>query len=78
MNRLDIFIADNREAVSKSLGSVLYGDFVDRDTYNAGIELIDDPEKRDVWKRRWEDSRRTSMSRICQRAWELCRIMTER
>jgi hypothetical protein len=51
--------------------SCLIGRFKERETYRAGLELIDDPAKRDEWRARWHDTRRSSLNDIGGRAYEM-------
>lgn len=52
-----------------ALRSTAYGGLEDRKTYDSACAAIDDPAKRDQFKKDWEDRRRSSMNRIVQRAW---------
>ena len=51
--------SEKRVELADCLDSCLIGKAADRDTYRAGLELIDDPRKREEWCFRWHDKRRT-------------------
>ena len=51
--------------------SCLIGRFEERETYQAGLDLIDDPENRVAWRVRWHDTRRSSLNDIGNRAHEM-------
>lgn len=57
--------------------SCLIGKFAERKTYQAGIELIDDPEKREKWRNKWLEDRRSSMNNIGARAYEMAKKLRE-
>lgn len=50
--------------IADCLDSILIGSPKDRETYKRGLELIDDPAKRDLWRAEWFDKRRSSMNDI--------------
>ncbi len=58
-----------REELADCLDSCLIGHQEDRETYRAGIELIDDPAKRETWRRKWHKDRLSSMNDIGNRAY---------
>lgn len=60
------------------LDSVLIGKPQDRETYKRGLELIDDPAKREQWHFEWHDKRRSSMNNIGGRAWRLAERLRQR
>lgn len=64
-------------AIGEALDSVLIGDVKDRQAYNDGLALIDDPLKREEWRNRWHDQRRTSMNDIGARAYALAERMRQ-
>ena len=39
-------------------------------SFNKGMDLIDDPIKKEEWQQHWLDERRTSLNNICARAWD--------
>lgn len=49
--------------------SVLIGGAQSRASFEKGLELIDDPEKRKAWRDHWHNERRSSMNDIGSRAW---------
>lgn len=61
----------------KCLESCLIGKAVDRETYNAGLQLIDDPKKRETWREKWLEDRRSSMNNIGARAFKMARNLRE-
>jgi hypothetical protein len=66
-----VYEGPKREALIQALDSVLIGKPVDRRSYEKGLELIDDPEKRRAWRDHWHDERRSSMNDIGACAWGL-------
>lgn len=49
--------------VGQALLSVMLGKFEDREKYNAALEAIDDPAKREAFMEKWQD-KRTSLNNI--------------
>ena len=62
------------DSLARALGSMMYGHFEDRYKYNAALEAITDPEKRDVFIEKWQDGC-SSLNEIGKRAHILSRIM---
>jgi hypothetical protein len=62
---------EKRLELADCLDSCLIGDAKDRDTYYAGLKLIDDPAKRQQWLDRWHDKRRSSLNDIGGRAYAI-------
>src|SRR5579863_2871519 len=58
-----------RGELERCLDSCLIGHEEDRKTYQAGLDLIDDPAKRERWRLRWHDDRLSSMHDIGTRAY---------
>ncbi len=56
-------LAAKKNEVGEALTSFMIGHFEDRVRYNAALEAIDDPEKAEVFKTKWQD-RRTSLNNI--------------
>jgi len=56
---------------------VLIGDAAHRKAFEKGLELIDDPVKREQWREHWLDERRTSMNNIGGRAWGLAKRLRD-
>jgi hypothetical protein len=56
-----------KRELGEALGSVMLGGFADRKRYEAALEAIDDPVKKEKFIRVWDDGR-TSMNRIGQHA----------
>jgi hypothetical protein len=52
------------EALAACLDSVLIGSPQDRQTYQEGLALIDDPAKKKQWRDTWHDQHRSSMNDI--------------
>lgn len=59
------------------LESCLIGKAADRETYTAGLNLIDDPVKRETWRTKWLEDRRSSMNNIGGRAYEMAKKLRE-
>jgi hypothetical protein len=57
--------------LAECLESCLIGKAADRETYRAGMELIDDPKKREQWREKWLEDRRSSMNNIGARAYAI-------
>lgn len=53
----------NKKEVIDALESIVYGDFDDRDVYDAAMEAIDDSDKKETFKSGWQ-GRRTSLNDI--------------
>ena len=53
--------------------SCLIGGERDRQTYQRGLALIDDPTKREEWRLKWHEARRSSLNDIGGRAWEMAK-----
>lgn len=60
-----------RLALAECFESCVIGHSQDRETYRVGLELIDDPAKREQWRAKWHDGRRSSMNDIGGRAYEM-------
>lgn len=56
------FTSADRE-VGEALASFVLGHFKDRARYNAALEAIDDPNKAETFKEKWQDGR-TSLNSI--------------
>lgn len=52
------------------MDSVIIGGSANRQSYEKGLELIDDPDKKAKWRDHWHDERRSSMNDIGGRAWK--------
>lgn len=61
------------QELADCLDSCLIGGAQERQTYTAGLELIDDPGKREIWRSRWHDERRSSLNDIGGRAYEMAK-----
>jgi len=59
---------EKRIELAECYESCLIGMVEDRKIYQAGLDLIDNPKKRDEWRRTWHDSRRSSLNDIGARA----------
>lgn len=64
--------------LADALDSLLVGDAHARETYRAGLELIDDPAKREAWRDRWHDDRRTSLNNIGAAAWAVAKALRKK
>ena len=65
-----------KKAVGDALLSFMLGGFKDRDRYNAALDAIDDPAKRDAFMQKWQDGR-TSLNDIGSEAHRIGRKLTE-
>lgn len=52
-----------KKEVGEALASFMLGHFKDRARYNAALEAIDDPDKAEAFKEKWQDGR-TSLNNI--------------
>lgn len=57
------------EALIEALESCFIGDFSDLASYQKGLDLIEDADKREQWREHWKEERRSSLNDICGRAW---------
>lgn len=64
------WVQDHREGIAKALGSVLIGKAEQRDLYRSAMDAIDDPAKREAFREKWHDTKRSSMNDIGAAAWE--------
>ena len=62
--------------VANALQSVMLGSFEDRRRYEAALTAIDDPEKRQAFMEKWQDSR-SSLNDIGGRSHALARAIRE-
>ena len=53
------------------MDSCLIGKASDRATYLNALELIDDPSKREQWRAKWHEDRRSSLNDIGSRAFKM-------
>ena len=60
-----------RVELADCFDSCLIGHAVNRAAYTDGLDLIDDPAKREQWRARWHDKRRSSMNDIGGRAYKM-------
>ena len=58
-------------ALAQCLESCLIGSAKDRVIYSDALELIDDPQKREQWRNKWLEDRRSSMNNIGARAFSM-------
>jgi hypothetical protein len=63
--------AAKRAELAECFDSCLIGRGEDRETYRAGLDLIDDPDKRELWRRKWHEDRLSSMNDIGGRAYKM-------
>ncbi len=68
---VDRVTADKALELADCMDSCLIGKLKDRETYRAGLELIDDPVKRDEWRKRWHEDRLSSLNDIGGRAYAM-------
>jgi|GEM_PF-980161 len=60
------------------LDSCLIGGKSNRQTYLDGLALIDDPVKREIWRNKWHEERRSSLNDIGGRAYEMAAKFREK
>lgn len=70
-------MSSRRAELADCFDSVLIGDAAHRKAFDKGLELIDDPVKREHWREHWLDERRTSMNNIGGRAWGLAKRLRD-
>lgn len=72
---VDRVMADpgKKAELAECFDSCLIGKRPMRDTYYAGLELIDDPAKREQWRHRWHEERRSSLNDIGGRAYGMAK-----
>lgn len=74
---LDEGLKARMKEVGEALQSFMLGRFEDRARYNAALEAIDDPEKLEAFKEKWQDGR-SSLNNIGGVAHEIGRaLLTE-
>lgn len=56
-------VAVRKKDIGEALRSFVIGHFNDRERYNAALEAIDNPEKAEIFKAKWQDGR-TSLNDI--------------
>lgn len=66
------------QELADCLDSCLIGGRENRQTYFDGLELIDDPVKRETWKKKWHDERRSSLNDIGGRAYEMAKKIRDK
>jgi len=71
------FLEENALEVADVLDSAMIGDFSTRASYQKGLELIDNEEKREEWREHWLDKRRTSVNDIGTAAWTAAASLRE-
>jgi hypothetical protein len=67
----DAYVAARRLAIADAFDSFVIGCHNDRLDYEEALQAIDDPAKREAFRRARQDRRRTSRSRIGETAWRL-------
>ena len=67
---IEFIKANKLDELVGCLNSVLIGGAESRASFNKGMDLIDDPIKKEEWQQHWLDERRTSLNNICARAWD--------
>jgi len=68
---LDGVMETRSNELADCLDSCLIGGKDNRQTYFDGLALIDDPAKREIWRKKWHDERRSSLNDIGGRAYEM-------
>jgi hypothetical protein len=63
--------------LAEAFNSVLVGGKEDRATYEEGLALIDDPQKKLTWQKNWLDRKRGSMNNIGGKAIQLAQMFRE-
>ena len=66
---IEFIKANKLDELIVCLNGVLIGGAESRASFNKGMDLIDDPIKKEEWRQHWLDERRTSLNNICTRAW---------
>lgn len=74
---LEKYLDENKERIAQVLSSLLIGKAVDRAAYYEGLNLIDDPVKKNKWRESWLDKRRSSCNNIGARAHAYEKIFSE-
>lgn len=69
---------DKAAELADALDSCLIGDAHDRFEYNEAVKLIDDPEKREQFRARRHEDRRSSLNNIGARAYRIARNIREK
>ena len=59
-----------RKKIAECMNSFAYGDLESRIVFDEAMEAIDDPAKREKFRKGHEDRNRTSMSQIVKGAWD--------
>jgi hypothetical protein len=62
------WVDNNRTELIECFDSVLIGGKGERQTFEKGLELIDDESKKKAWREEWHDRKRSSMNDIGGRA----------
>ena len=63
-----------KKEVGEAMQSFMLGGFEDRARYNAALEAIDDPAKRDAFMAKWQDGR-SSLNNIGGAAHEIGKVL---
>lgn len=66
---LSDFDKDNLREIVDTFRSFAYGNFSDRNNFDAAIDAITDPEKLEIFKAKHENENRSSMSKWVKGAW---------
>ena len=70
---VDRVTTEKSSELAACLDSCLIGNGQDRETYQTGLQLIDDPAKREQWRSKWHEDRWSSLNNIGARAWRMAR-----
>lgn len=73
----EVVEAISHQQLGEVLDTVLIGGADERQVYNDGLALIDDPLKREEWRNRWHEQRRTSLNDIGARAYSIAESLRE-
>ena len=71
------FLDKHATEIANCLDTFAYVSAEERVQYVRALELIDDPEKRAVFRSEHDDRRRSSVNQICLAAWDVARQLRE-
>ena len=73
----ELFDNQPTDKLAQCLESVMIGGLDDRKNYYDALALIDDPAKKQEWRDKWHDQRRSSLNDIGGRAWKFAERLRE-
>lgn len=74
---VDRVLKDKSAELVTCFDSCLIGKAQDRAIYRSALELIDDPSKREEWRKKWHENRRTSTNDIGGRAYVMAKNLRD-